>query len=83
MNATLPCVGLRHDAWKHAAAALQIADALARLCFDHSLPHVDPQTRLELMQLADETVGKAVDEHALAEVIPFDCMDAYKLEVER
>jgi hypothetical protein len=79
---TLPCAALRHDQWKHAAAALEIAESLARLCFDHALPHVDPQTRLELMQLADEAVSKAVDEHALAEVIEFDSLDAWKYSTE-
>jgi hypothetical protein len=80
--ATLPCADLRHDTLKQSATAQEIAAALCRLCFDHGLPHVDPQTRLELMQLAEDAVSKAVDEHALADVVPFCPMDAYKLDVE-
>jgi hypothetical protein len=80
--ATLPCADLRHDTLKQSATAQEIATALCRLCFDHGLPHVDPQTRLELMQLAEDAVSKAVDEHALADVVPFDCMDRYRYDVE-
>lgn len=82
MRHSLPVEDLRRNQWRQADHAQRIAEQLAFLCYDLRLPNLDPVTRAQLMQLAEDTVRTAVDEHALADVVPIDAMQAWKARIE-
>lgn len=68
---TKPRADLRTDRWRQASAAQAIAAELADLCYSCRLIALDPEPRAALMQIAEDCVADAVDEHAAK---PLDSM---------
>jgi hypothetical protein len=79
---TQAVTGVRGETAHHADCVAYIGQALSSMIFGHSLPHLDAETRAELLQRAANCVTEALDEFAPTEPTEPDAMDEAKYESE-